>query len=342
MSVSNRAVLGLLLIVVGLSIWAGCGGAEKGQNGAETASGAPSRSSRSAGAASVDECRDPATRASRTRPLNVLLTNDDGFAAPGLRAMRAALQAAGHRVTVVAPLRDVSGSSASANFNFGSTVALVQQEPGVWSVDGTAADALRVGLLVVLADAPPDLVVSGINQGQNISTTANHSGTVGAAVTALEMGVPALAVSVGVNIAEAGTTPRFASTLAAYAPASQFVAALVAHLQCAASVLGQERLLPPGVGLNINYPPLPQDQIRGSRLTRIGRTSWIEFTYVRNDQGQLTLSVRIPESPRDPMPDADINAYYDGFISITPIDGDWTASSQVMDDLGQRLSGIVR
>lgn len=180
--------------------------------------------------------------------LDILLTNDDGWDSPGIEAVAAALRADGHEVTVVAPLAQQSGSGMKITFG---ELALVEQRPGVWSLDGSPADAIGAGLAYVLDGEAPDLVVSGANFGQNLGNNVMLSGTVGAAMMAVLRGVPAIAVSVGLDLAEAGDEPRFASTLAAFPGAATFTARLVAAL--AAQPEGAP-LLPAGTMLNVNYP----------------------------------------------------------------------------------------
>ncbi|MEQ8661292.1 MAG: 5'/3'-nucleotidase SurE, partial [Gammaproteobacteria bacterium] len=185
------------------------------------------------------------------RALAILLTNDDGWDSAGIAAVAAALRADGHAVTVVAPLAQQSGSGMKITFG---ELALVEQRPGVWSLDGSPADAVGAGLAHVLAGNAPDLVVSGANLGQNLGNNVMLSGTVGAAMMAVLQGVPAIAVSVGLDLAEAGAEPRFASTLAAFPGAAAFTARLVGAL--AARPAGTP-LLPPRTVLNVNYPAAP-------------------------------------------------------------------------------------
>jgi 5'-nucleotidase len=181
--------------------------------------------------------------------LHVMLTNDDGYAAPGLAALGEALRAAGHRVTVVAPLTDQSGTSARITT---TPLKITTPAPGVYAVEGSPADAVWVGLARVLKDAHPDLVVSGANRGQNVGAIAHLSGTVGAATMASLNAVPAIAVSVGLDFAEAGQ--GFPSTLAAYPEAARFITALIARLEATAE---GGPLLPAGVFLNVNCPTRP-------------------------------------------------------------------------------------
>ena len=115
------------------------------------------------------------------RPLFVLLTNDDGVDAPGLAAMRSGLEEAGHRVLTVAPSVNRSGSSGALSVRGPLPVARVSES--VYSVAGTPVDSVRVGVLAI-AQRPPDLVVSGINEGHNVGPAILMSGTVGAALSA--------------------------------------------------------------------------------------------------------------------------------------------------------------
>jgi hypothetical protein len=139
------------------------------------------------------------------RVLDILLTNDDGFEAQGIRALQAALLAAGHRVTLIAPRDNQSGASARISTG---PVRYREEAPGVWAVDGSPADAVAVGLQVIIGDRLPDLVVSGANFGHNVGATANVSGTVGAGLIAEYLGVPAVAVSVGMEGRAADTLPE--------------------------------------------------------------------------------------------------------------------------------------
>ncbi|MFJ7266928.1 5'/3'-nucleotidase SurE [Streptomyces sp. NPDC099050] len=128
-------------------------------------------------------------------PLRILLTNDDGYNAPGIRTAFQLLTAAGHHVTIVAPLTNQSGTGTKVLS--APTVTVKHPEPKVWAVDGTPGDSVAFGLSEVFEGRAPDLVVSGTNFGPNVAGLANHSGTVGGAVAALEYGVPAIALSTG-------------------------------------------------------------------------------------------------------------------------------------------------
>lgn len=192
----------------------------------------------------------------RAEALHVLLANDDGYEAPGLAALAQKLASAGHRVTVVAPRTDQSGTSARITT---APFAVQEARKGVFVVDGSPADAVWVGLQRVLRETPPDLVISGANRGQNLGAIAHLSGTVGAALMASLNGVPAIAVSVGLDFGEAAA--GFPATLAAYPAAAAWVTTLVAALEKTADGAA---LLPKGAFLNVNYPALPAEAVKAA------------------------------------------------------------------------------
>jgi 5'/3'-nucleotidase SurE len=184
----------------------------------------------------------PAPTSTATAPpakLRVLLTDDDGWDAGGITAMRAALTGAGYDVTLVAPSGNRSGAGASSD----GRTELDEKDRGVYAVDGYPVDAVRAGL-DLMRDDPPDLVVSGTNLGHNSGTGIVESGTVGAAVTAARAGIPAIASSTHRGRSEDDC-----------APTAAYVAKLV-------QTLGPG-LFAPGVVVNVNYPAGEQaDEVR--------------------------------------------------------------------------------
>ena len=123
--------------------------------------------------------------------MKILVTNDDGIAAPGIKALAEALQVMG-QVTVVAPDRERSAAGHSLTLH--SPLRVFELRPGWYAVDGTPTDCVNMGIHSLLDD-PPDLVVSGINHGGNLGDDITYSGTVAAAMEANLMGIPAIAVS---------------------------------------------------------------------------------------------------------------------------------------------------
>ena len=291
--------------------------------------------------------------------LDILVTNDDGIASPGLQALAAALDAAGHDVTVVAPADEQSGRGGAINTDvFGDFVPIVRVAANQYAVEGTPSDAVNAALNVLLAGSPPDLVVSGLNRGQNLAKiTANTSGTIGAALrAALDLGVPAIAGSVGILFAEAGDD--FPSTQAAYGPAAAFMVEVVAALEAAPG----DDLLPKRVKLlNVNFP-VPHTSWAGVAFTKLGDRSDLEIPFFDSTLGfppffpplniapacdaiavgQFCLAgvgVAFPPGP-DTEKDADVDAHRDDFISITAMDGDMTAGTKAIDDVQDVLGGV--
>ena len=268
--------------------------------------------------------------------LRILLTNDDGYRSPGLLAVRAALESAGHDVTVVAPLENRSGAGASMTTT--GTLALREQGPNLWSVGGTPADAVRVGLKLVLADTPPDLVVSGANFGQNIGPSTLHSGTVGAALTAMQLGVPAIAISVGIDLKEARSEPRFASTIAAFDDASDFVVSVIASLR--ASSTRSQGLLPEYTVLNINYPARESEEVEGVEWANIGRAGQFAVAFERNGTEPVRILLAASEDV-ETVAYADTELFAAGNVTLTLLDGDLAVPEEARKSFDQRLGTIA-
>jgi 5'-nucleotidase len=131
------------------------------------------------------------------RTMRILLCNDDGYQAQGLRILRAELESAGHTVFVVAPHEERSGQSHAMTFF--RPLLTKQVEERVWAVFGTPADCATIGIQVLMKGIEPDIVLSGINFGLNVGWDVNYSGTVGAATEAALLGFRAIATSVDVH-----------------------------------------------------------------------------------------------------------------------------------------------
>jgi len=277
------------------------------------------------------------------QPLNILLTNDDGYDSPGIQAMKAALVAAGHTVTIVGPLENQSGKGASVVSS--EWVDVVRQAPGVWSVDNTPTVAANVGISLIMKDNPPDLVISGLNFGQNIGrSTSVASGTVCAALQGVYGNIPAIAASVGIDFGEYNEEPiPFPSTFAAFGPAAQFVVTTIAELQRTSR---DGLVLPEGLMLNIVFP-IPYDQIKGVKFTKLGQLSagaltFIDYNNVIPNGGGPVLMGREFFSGPDPVANADTDAFWDGYISISVLSGDLTARMDSFAVVAARLFKLVR
>ncbi len=263
-------------------------------------------------------------------PLDVLLTNDDGYDAAGLQALRRALLEEGYSVTVVAPEVNRSGSSVSLTTD--AELRWRTVEPGVIAVDGTPADCTRLALTVFRRE-PPDLVVSGVNFGQNLGAGTVVSGTVGAAVTAAALGTPAIAVSQTVDPNDVRGTPRY------FPAAADAAVAIVRVLEARAD----GRLLPPGMVLNVNHPPRVAADVEGVRLTRQGSATLYEVVYTRAGEGRARPTFA-PSARSETVANADTTAIAEGFVSVTPLDGSWTADASFdeFEELARTLDALLR
>ncbi|MET3984636.1 5'/3'-nucleotidase SurE [Streptomyces sp. PvR034] len=265
------------------------------------------------------------------RPLRILLTNDDGYNAPGIRLAFARLTAAGHDVTIVAPLTNQSGAGTKGSNAPAITVR--HPEPKVWAVDGSPGDSVAFGLSEVFEGQVPDLVVSGTNYGPNVAALATHSGTVGGAVAGLEAGIPAIALSTGGVAA-----PDPVTTINAMGPTLDFAVALIDRLRARA---GSGRLLPEGVGLNVNHPVIGAD----GRGTPAGVATTFQdpqpvlksdFT----DAGDGTWKVGVKVDLRTPARGGDVEAVSAGRIAISPINADWNTGPLDLAVTRSLLAGL--
>lgn len=238
--------------------------------------------------------------------MKVLLSNDDGYFAPGLAALAAAMQTQGD-VTVVAPERDRSGASNSLTLD--RPLNLKQAASGFYYVNGTPTDCVHLGVTGLLAQRP-DWVFSGINHGANMGDDTIYSGTVAAATEAYLLGIPAVAMS----LAKHGAI-HFDS-------AARVAVDLLGKLQ-ADPIRG-------AVLLNVNVPDLPYDEIKGTRITRLGRRHKAEpCIKQQNPRGETIYWVGPVGSAQDAAEGTDFWAVANGFVSITPLQMDLTAFKQL-------------
>ena len=236
-----------------------------------------------------------------TRP-RILLTNDDGVAAPGLRAAYEALREVGD-VTVIAPSTQRSGASHTITLETPLRAHALEDLPG-YRVDFTPVDCVKLALLELLPE-PPDLVVSGINHGTNAGQLVHYSGTVGAAKEAVLNGCAAMAISL--------CQYRNAD----FAGAARVTALLASRLL--------EKPLGPGRLLNVNVPPGPFEDYKGFRWCRQGLAT-LDDTYERREdprhQAYYWLTGLGPFKSDDPT--VDLSAVNAGCVSLTPLRVDWT------------------
>jgi len=277
----------------------------------------------------IDRMKDP-------QALHILLTNDDGHRAPGIQALYDALKRSGHRVSMVAPSYEQSATSMSLTSR--RNLALEQLETDIWHLDGQPVDTVLVAIRHLLEDSPPDLVLSGINFGPNVGTALHMSGTIGAAIMATLNGFPSIAVSAGMRFEEVGTT--FPSTLKVFDAAADFTCSVIDSLRSSVGKSG--RLLPKDVLLNINYPPLPKDQIKGVLHPKISDGTMIRMGYHRCDEsGHMVPGFYPGVDPQQPHKEADdVRAHMEGYITISTIKPRWNPPAKQARKLEKRLESV--
>lgn len=255
---------------------------------------------------------------------HILVTNDDGVQAPGLLALKQALESVG-QVTVFAPDHNWSAAGHSKTMHKPLRIQQVKLADGTpaYVTNGAPSDCVGLALLGAIP-VRPDLVVSGINQGANLGHDITYSGTVASAMEAVVGGVPAIAVS-----QERGDTADYTA-----------VTRVVVRL----ARLILEHGLPPNTLLNVNAPALPVDQIRGVAVTRLGQRVYRDVLIERQDPFGRPYYWIGGEPPTGVVEDGtDIGALANGYVSITPLTMDMTAYgfmeqlSDWLDHLGQQM-----
>jgi 5'-nucleotidase len=233
--------------------------------------------------------------------MRILVSNDDGYQAPGLVSLVNALREIAE-VIVVAPDQDRSGASNSLTLR--RPLYITRQENGFFSVEGTPTDCVHVAINGLL-DENPDMVVSGVNAGPNLGDDVIYSGTVAAAMEGRFLGLPAVAVSL------ASHQPHY------YDTAARVAKRIVARLR--------ENPLPADTILNVNVPDLPWEQLAGFQATRLGHRHKSEPALKAIDPRGHTIYWIGPAGPeQDAGPGTDFHAVRTGHVSITPIQIDLT------------------
>jgi 5'-nucleotidase len=243
------------------------------------------------------------------KTMNILISNDDGVHAPGLAHLAEALSTIGS-VTVVAPDRNRSGVSNSLTLD--NPLRIVTASNGFYSVNGTPTDCVHIAVTGLLKEMP-DIVVSGINEGSNLSDDVLYSGTVAAATEGRFLGLPAVAISL------AG--PRCEH----YDTAAHVAKNLVERLRV--TPLTSETIL------NVNVPDVPVSELRGIQITRLGTRHIAEPTIKALDpRGRKIYWIGAPGPEQDAGPGTDFYAVNSGYVSITPLHLDLT-HYKVLDEL---------
>jgi 5'-nucleotidase len=248
--------------------------------------------------------------------MKILISNDDGVHAPGLAALAASLEKVAD-ITVVAPDRNRSGVSNSLTLE--NPLRIVTAANGFYSVNGTPTDCVHLAVTGLLKELP-DMVVSGINEGSNLSDDVLYSGTVAAATEGRFLGVPAIAISL------AGPRCEHYDT-----------AAMIAKIMV--ELLRKQPLTADTV-LNVNVPDLPFSELKGIQVTRLGTRHIAEPTIKGLDpRGRKIYWVGQPGPEQDAGPGTDFYAVNTGYVSVTPLHFDLT-HYKVLDELSNWVQSM--
>ena len=237
--------------------------------------------------------------------MRILLSNDDGYFAPGLEHLAAAL-ASHAELTVVAPERDRSGASNSLTLD--RPLSVRRAPNGFLFVNGTPTDCVHLAVTGLLNELP-DMVISGINLGANMGDDTIYSGTVAAATEGFLLGVPSVAISLASKTA--------------------------AHFETAAGValelLERHNREPAGPWLlNVNVPDVERTQVRGYRITRLGRRHKAEdVVRMQSPRGETVYWVGAAGAAADAGEGTDFHAIENRYVSVTPLQIDLTNREQM-------------
>ncbi len=240
--------------------------------------------------------------------MRILVTNDDGVEAPGLDILEHIASGISKDVWVVAPETDQSGASHSLTL----AEPLRMRELGKrrYAVKGTPTDCVIMGVRYLLADKPPDLVLSGVNRGQNLADDVNYSGTVAGAIEGVLLGVPSIALSLAIGKNETGT-PEWETPMSHGAP-------LLRKLLKA----GWRE----GVVLNVNFPDCAPGAVKGMVVTSQGQRNpdYLRIEDRLDTRGKPYYWVGIERRKGRPPKGTDLWAVQAGRISVTPLQLDFT------------------
>lgn len=252
--------------------------------------------------------------------MRILLTNDDGIHAEGLACLERIAHAISDDVWVVAPETDQSGFAHSLSISHPLRLRKVGEKK--FAVDGTPTDCVIMGARNILPGAP-DLILSGVNSGLNVADDVTYSGTVAGAMEGTLLGIKAIALSQAYTIEdEERRVP--------YATAEALAPALINKVL--------DMAWTPGTFINLNFPSIPPQDVRGARVTVQGKLSYRISVDERRDGRRLPYYwLRFGRDDLDLVEGTDVHAVREGFVSVTPLKLDYTAH-ELRDQLAKAIS----
>ena len=256
--------------------------------------------------------------------MRILITNDDGINAPGLACLHAiATEIAGPdgEVWTVAPAFEQSGVGHCISYTHPTMIAQLGDRR--FAAEGSPADCVLAGLYHVMPDARPDLILSGVNRGNNAAENTLYSGTIGAVIEAALQGVPAIALSQFFGPANKDLNDPFEA-------AAAHGAAVIRKLLDQGIWQQSEAY---SVFYNVNFPPVPASDVRGTSVAHQGRRPGVNFSAQSevSPTGRSFLWIKGGPQHGAAQPGSDTQANLDGYISVTPMRADLTAHDILTD-----------
>ncbi len=239
--------------------------------------------------------------------MRILLTNDDGYDQPGLLELESSLREK-HEIWVVAPLHHCSGASHALGLYTSMELKNEGEGSRKWSLEGTPTDCVKIALMEVMKDNPPDLLVSGINPRSNLSNNILYSGTVAAAMEAALWSIPSIAMSV--RISAHGEKPFFET-------ASSALDTLLEN--------NINNKIPNGTIINVNVPAIKFSEIKGWKWTRMAQFS-SDISFREIEPGRVFAYDRYRSLPVIDPDGTDVDAIQKHYISMTLLDVNRTST----------------
>ena len=233
--------------------------------------------------------------------MRILCSNDDGIHAPGMAVMERIAQTLSEDVWTVAPLNEQSGASRAMSLHH--PIRIHEFDARRFAVDGTPSDAVMMGVSKIMADQKPDLILSGVNNGQNLAEDLTYSGTVAAALKGMVLGVPSIALS----------QSRFDRAKVRWETTQTHAPDILRRLL--------DQGWPDNVIININFPDVDAEAVGGVEITRQGQRDALSlYSEERTDlRGRTYHWFGFRGRQSNPPEGTDLRAVYDGRISVTPV-----------------------
>ena len=241
--------------------------------------------------------------------MRILITNDDGIHAPGLKVLERIAAAIADEVIVVAPETDQSGVAHSLSLS--DPLRLREISPKHYALKGTPTDCIIMGVRRILADNPPDLILSGVNRGQNVAEDVTYSGTIAGAMEGTILGVPSFALSQAYGPMTAFSDPHWGC-------AETHAPGLIKKL------MGEAR--PPNTLININFPDCPADEVQGVAVTTQGKrdAKLLKIDARHDGRGHPYYWIAFERGSYTPGAGTDLEAVAAKKVSVTPLRLDLT------------------